>query len=205
MDKESRTFRIVELVIDENDEQAGIEAISVVSQPAIEESFIALNKHEVLLKEVNSEKRILMGAALIPNKPIYRKNEENEYYIYFSKSTVRKASELFFIRGNQNNSTLEHNVSLTGLTAVESWIVEDEKDKTRFYDLDVPIGTWMLSMKVQNDDVWNDYVKTGKVKGFSIEGYFASKLERPNEPTKQSAEIEAEQLLSKLKDLFKNE
>ena len=62
-----------------------------------------------------------------------------------------------------------------------------------------------LSMKVQNDDVWNDYVKSGKVKGFSIEGYFADKLERPNEPIKQSAEIEAEQLLSKLKDLFKNE
>tara|TARA_B110000967_G_C18850403_1_gene544293 strand:- start:350 stop:958 length:609 start_codon:yes stop_codon:yes gene_type:complete len=199
---------IIELFIDEEDEVSGIEAVSLVESGAIESDFIALKNQEFKFAEVNKEKRILMGAALIPNRPIYRKTEDNEYYIYFSKSTVRKASELFFIRGNQNNSTLEHNVPLTGLTAVESWIVEDEKDKSRFYDLDVPIGTWMLSMKVLNDDVWNDWILTGKVKGFSIEGYFADKLERANEPVKQSAEIDeeasAEQLLSKLKDLFKN-
>ena len=193
---------IIELFIDEEDKVSGIEAVSLVESGAIESDFIALKNQEFKFAEVNKEKRILMGGALIPNKPIYRKNEDNEYYIYFSKETVRKASELFFIHGNQNNSTLEHEMPLTGLTAVESWIVEDEKDKTRFYGLDVPIGTWMLSMKVLNDDVWNNYVKTGKVKGFSIEGYFASKLERPNEPIKQSAELEAEQLLSKLKDLF---
>ena len=193
---------IIELFIDEEDEVSGIEAVSLVESGAIESDFIALKNQEFKFAEVDKEKRILMGGALIPNKPIYRKNEDNEYYIYFSKETVRKASELFFIHGNQNNSTLEHEMPLTGLTAVESWIVEDEKDKTRFYGLDVPIGTWMLSMKVLNDDVWNNYVKTGKVKGFSIEGYFASKLERPNEPIKQSAELEAEQLLSKLKDLF---
>lgn len=196
---------IIELFIDEEDEVSGIEAVSIVESPAIESDFIALKNQEFKFAEVNKEKRILMGAALIPNKPIYRKNEENEYYIYFSKSTVRKASELFFIRGNQNNSTLEHNVPLTGLTAVESWIVEDEKDKTRFYDLDVPIGTWMLSMKVQNDDVWNDYVKTGKVKGFSIEGYFADKLERPNEPKKDMSKEEiAEAKIEELKQLFSN-
>ena len=193
---------IVELFIDEEDKVSGIEAVSLVESGAIESDFIALKNQEFKFAEVNKEKRILMGAALIPSKPIYRMNKDNEYYIYFSKETVRKASELFFIRGNQNNSTLEHQTPLTGLTAVESWIVEDEKDKTRFYGLDVPIGTWMLSMKVLNDDVWNNYVKTGKVKGFSIEGYFADKLERPNEPVKQSAELEAEQLLSKLKDLF---
>lgn len=183
---------IVELFIDEEDNVSGIEAVSIVESPAIESDFIALKNQEFKFAEVNKEKRILMGAALIPNKPIYRRNEENEYYIYFSKDTVRKASELFFIRGNQNNSTLEHQMPLTGLTAVESWIVEDEKDKTRFYGLDVPIGTWMLSMKVQNDEVWNDYVKSGKVKGFSIEGYFADKLERPNESNELS-KIEEEE------------
>lgn len=198
---------IVELFIDEEDEVSGIEAVSIVESPAIESDFIALKNQEFKFAEVNKEKRILMGAALIPNKPIYRKNEDNEYYIYFSKATVRKASELFFIRGNQNNSTLEHQMPLTGLTAVESWIVEDEKDKTRFYDLDVPIGTWMLSMKVHNDDVWNDYVKSGKVKGFSIEGYFADKLERPNEPN-QLAKIEEEEsqhIIEQLTALLKGE
>ena len=151
-----------------------------------------------------------MGAALVPNKPIYRRSGEDEYYIYFSKDTVRKASELFFIRGNQNNSTLEHNMPLTGLTAVESWIVEGEKDKTRHYDLDVPIGTWMVSMKVHNDDVWNNYVKTGKVKGFSIEGYFADKLEKPQDKSikdelSKIEEEEAQHILDQLTNLFDNE
>ena len=196
---------IIELFIDEEDEVSGISAVSLVESGAIESDWIALKNQEFKFAEVDKEKRILLGAALIPSKPIYRQSEDNEYYIYFSKSTVRKASELFFKRGNQNKSTLEHEVPLTGLTAVESWIVEGEQDKSRHYNLDVPVGTWMLSMKVENDDIWNNYVKTGKVKGFSIEGYFADKMERPNEPVKQSAELEAEQLLSKLKDLFKNE
>jgi len=70
---------IVELFIDEQDEVSGIEAVSIVENPAIEEDFIALKNHEVKFAEVNKEKRILMGAALIPNKPIYRKNEDNTF------------------------------------------------------------------------------------------------------------------------------
>ena len=203
-------MNIVELVIDENDDVSGIEAISVVESPAIEEDFIALKNQEYKLAEVDKEKRILMGAALVPNKPIYRKSGEDEYYIYFSKDTVRKASELFFIRGNQNNSTLEHNLPLTGLTAVESWIVESEKDKTRHYGLDVPVGTWMVSMKVLNDEIWNDYVKTGKVKGFSIEGYFADKLNRPQDKSIKDElakieEEEAEYLLGQIKGIIKKD
>lgn len=174
--------RIIELIIDEENEFSGIEAISVVENPAIEEDFIALKEHkEVKLAEVDKEKRILMGAALIPNKKIYRNSGEEEYYIFFSEDTVRKASELFLMKGNQNNSTLEHNVELEGMSVVESWIIEDEKkDKSRKYDFDLPIGTWMVSVKVNNDDVWNQ-VKAGEVKGFSIEGYFADKMDGPKE------------------------
>jgi hypothetical protein len=196
---------IIELFIDENDDVSGIEAVSIVENPAIEEDFVALKSQEFKFAEVNKEKRILMGAALIPNKPIYRANEENEYYIYFSRDTVRKASELFFIKGNHNKSTLEHQMPLEGLVAVESWIVEDkEKDKSKIYGMDMPLGTWMLSMKVLNDDVWNNYVKTGKVKGFSIEGYFADKVERPNEPNNLSAwnEEEEEYLVNELKQIL---
>tara|TARA_R100000329_G_scaffold100096_1_gene82631 strand:- start:1503 stop:3122 length:1620 start_codon:yes stop_codon:yes gene_type:complete len=204
-------MNIVELIIDENDDVSGIEAISVVESPAIEEDFIALKKEEYKLAEVDKEKRILMGAALVPNKPIYRKSGEDEYYIYFSKDTVRKASEMFFIRGNQNNSTLEHNLPLTGLTAVESWIVESEKDKTRHYGLDVPIGTWMVSMKVLNDDIWENYVKTGKVKGFSIEGFFVDKLQqRPKDKSIKDElakieEEEAEYLLGQIRGIIKKD
>lgn len=199
---------IIELFIDENDDVSGIEAVSIVENPAIEEDFVALKNQEFKFAEVNKEKRILMGAALIPNKPIYRRNEENEYYIYFSRDTVRKASELFFIRGNHNKSTLEHQMPLEGLVAVESWIVENkEKDKSSHYGMDMPLGTWMLSMKVLNDDVWENYVKTGKVKGFSIEGYFADKLERPNEPNDLSAweDEEEEYLVQELKQILSGE
>ena len=107
-------MKIIELIIDESDETSGIEAISLVEQPAIESNFVALNKHELQLKEIDAEKRILMGAALIPDKSIYRRNEKNEeYYIYFSKDTVRKASELFFKKSNHQNATFEHKTRLT--------------------------------------------------------------------------------------------
>ena len=174
-------MKLIELILDD-DEAIGVEAISVVENPAIESDFIALQNQEIKLAEIDKEKRLLMGALLIPKKPIYRKNGEDEYYIFFSEKTVQKASQMYLQNGNQSNSTLEHDAELQGLTLVESWIVEDkEKDKSALYGLDVPVGTWMGSVKVENEDLWNDYVKTGKVKGFSIEGYFADKMERPNE------------------------
>ena len=177
-------MKIIELILDD-DEAIGVEAISVVENPAIESDFVALNKQEIKLAEIDKEKRLLMGALLIPKKHIYRKSGEDEYYIFFSEKTVEKASQMYLMNGNQSNSTLEHNSELQGLTLVESWIVEDkQKDKSALYNLDVPVGTWMGSVKVNNDEVWNDYVKTGKVKGFSIEGYFADKMERPNEELK---------------------
>ena len=166
-------MNIFELLIDDESLQAGIQAISIVSAPAIEEDFVALKTQEekVELKTIDKEKRILMGAALIPNKPIYRRNGEDEYYIYFSQDTVRKASELFFINGNQNKATLEHQMDVQGTSVVESWIIEGEQDKSRMYGMELPVGTWMVSMKILNDELWEGYVKSGKVKGFSIEGY----------------------------------
>ena len=196
-------MRIVELVIDEDAMFSGIEAISIVDRPAIEENFIALSKeHKVELQEVDAEKRILMGAALVPNKNIYRQNEDEEYYIYFSENTVRKASELFLMRGNQNKSTLEHEADLHGLSVVESWIIEDEThDKSRKYGMELPVGTWMVSMKVNNDEVWENYVKTGKVKGFSIEGYFTDKLEMSSDfVSEQEAKEILEEVLNEMRD-----
>jgi len=197
-------MKIIELVIDEKDEMSGIDAVSVVSSPAIEENFIALGKHEVELKKIDEEKRILMGAALIPNKQIYRVNEKKEeYYIFFSEQTVKKASELFLMRSNQNNATYEHKDKLEGLSVVESWIIDDEKsDKSRLYGFDLPVGTWMISMKVNNDEVWKD-VKEGKVKGFSIEGFFADKYEMSLKDTISEPQTEDE-LIEKIKEIIRN-
>jgi len=196
-------MRIIELILDEEDLDAGVEAISIVESPAIESDFVALKNQEIKLAEVDKEKKILMGALLIPDKPIYRNGSEGEYYIFFSKDTIVKASQMFLQNGNQSRSTLEHAQALNGLTLVESWIVEDKaKDKTALYGLDVPVGTWMGSVKVNNEDVWNEYVKTNKVKGFSIEGYFADKMEAPKEAIEEQM---ASQLLNQIKTIITNE
>lgn len=190
--------KIIELVIDENDLQTGIHAVSVVHSPAIEENFIALAKHELELKEVDTEKKILMGAALVPNKQILRADKDGKgYYIYFSEDTIKKASELFLMRSNQNNATYEHKEKLNGMSVVESWVIDNpEMDKSKEYGFNLPKGTWMISMKVNNEDIWKD-VKAGKVKGFSIEGYFADKYEMSQEKN------EREEIINKLKELLK--
>ena len=189
-------FEIIELLIDETKVEMGVNAVSVVESPAIEESFVALNEHKIELKEVDNEKRILMGAALVPNKQIYRRVKDKEFYIFFSEDTIRKASELFLMRSNQNNATLEHEKKmLEGMSVVESWIIEDEKtDKSRLYNFNLPKGTWMISMKVNNDEVWKK-VKAGEVKGFSIEGYFIDKYDMS---------LQENELIEKLKDLILN-
>ena len=193
-------MRIVELILDEEQEESGIEAISIVESPAIESDFVALKQEEIKLAEVDKEKRILLGALLIPNKPIYRKGEQGDYYIFFSKDTISKASQMYLRNGRQNNSTLEHSKDLKGLTLVESWIVEDEvQDKSRKYGLNVPVGTWMGAVKVNNEQIWQEYVKTNKVKGFSIEGYFADKMEAPKENVEEQL---SEELLSKIKNIL---
>tara|TARA_R110001599_G_scaffold42894_5_gene129022 strand:+ start:2516 stop:3118 length:603 start_codon:yes stop_codon:yes gene_type:complete len=197
-------MRIVELILDEEQEESGIEAISIVESPAIESDFVALKTEEIKLAEIDKEKRILLGALLIPNKPIYRTGSEGDYYIFFSKDTISKASQMYLRNGYQNNSTLEHEKDLKGLTLVESWIVVDEvQDKSRKYGLNVPLGTWMGAVKVNNDEIWNEYVKTNKVKGFSIEGYFADKMESPKEKVKEdmSSEIDKNTLL-KIKEIL---
>jgi len=198
-------MKIIELIIDEDDDLNGIEAISLVESPAIHEDWIALKGNNLKLAELDKEKKLLIGALLIPNKPIYRKNKDEEYYIYFNRDTVSKASQKFLIQGNQNNTTLEHQHSLKGLTLVESWLVEDVvHDKSRKYGLEVPLGTWMGAVKVNSDQVWEEYVKTGLVKGFSIEGYFADKFETPKEKGLKKDFTEAKKTIKAIKDIFVN-
>tara|TARA_R110002012_G_C11510956_1_gene598402 strand:- start:223 stop:831 length:609 start_codon:yes stop_codon:yes gene_type:complete len=198
-------MKIVELIIDEDVDESGIDAISIVENPAIEEQFVALNSQEIKLAEISKEKKILLGALLVPNKPIFRTGDEGDYYIYFSKETVSKASQRYLTLGKQNNSTLEHEHSLKGLSLVESWIVEDKvHDKSRVYGMDVPVGTWMGAVKVNNDEIWSEYVSTNKVKGFSIEGFFADKMERPKESIKEDMSQD-EKLLNKIKNILTDE
>jgi hypothetical protein len=152
------------------EEKEGVFAISLVEHPAIEVDFVALSKEVLQLKTIDEDKRILMGAVLIPDKVIPR----DGYNIVFSKETIKLSQEFFFKRNNNKNSTIEHDANqfVEGFTIIESWIKEDnEKDKSNLYGYDLPVGTWFAMAKVDNDDAWAK-VKSGEVKGFSIDGYF---------------------------------
>lgn len=196
-------MQIIELILNEDSIDAGVQAISIVGDPAIESNFIALSKEpEIKLAKIDEEKRILLGPALIPNKTIYRKDGDREYYVYFSNDTIRKASQLFLKNSRQGQSTLEHAMKLTGLTVVESWIVDDtEKDKSAFYGMKMPVGTWMTAIKVDNEQVWNNEVKNGNVKGFSIEGYFADKTDLSHVAKEDENEKKLEEIKKLLSDV----
>lgn len=163
-----------EVVFDEGKDK-GVYALSVVESPAMEGEFIALNKQEeIKLAEVDKDQQILMGVALIPDKLIYRNQGGKEFNITFSSDTIKKIAHAFLKNGYQGNSTIEHENAISGVSVVESWIIEDElHDKSRAYGFDYPVGSWMATMKVDNKELWKDYVKTGKIKGFSIDGLFS--------------------------------
>jgi hypothetical protein len=162
--------KVMKCVIDD-DMKLGVQAISLVEFPAIETNWVALS--ETKLSAVSEERRMLYGPALIPEKYILRidKTTGEEFYIYFDKETVYKCAHQFMLKNLHHNHTLEHEFAVTGCTVVETWLKEDENDKSTHLGIDVPVGTWLVGSYVQNDDLWEE-VKLGKVKGFSIEGIF---------------------------------
>jgi hypothetical protein len=174
------------IIFDLDDEALGVYAISIVRQPATEGNFVALSKHNVELK-VDEERRMLFGPVLIPNKEILRidKKTQEEYFIEFPPATIVKAQQHFFKKSHQSDHTYEHQFKIDGLTVVESWIKEGENDKSVHLGMNYPIGTWFIGTKVDNDEAW-ERVKSGEVKGFSIEAQFA----KPSKEHRILAEIE---------------
>lgn len=166
----------IELFIDDEGD-GGINAISFVEFPAIEENFIALNEHKVEMKTIDEDKRLVVGLALVPNKLIYRRNRGFEYNITFSEQTVRKASEKYLKSLKLHNTTVAHETEVDGVFLTESWIVEDPiQDKTALYGLNAPKGAWAVSMRIDNDILW-ERIKKGDYLGFSIEGMFTEQEE----------------------------
>jgi hypothetical protein len=179
----------------------------LVQDAAIEADFVYFDKEKVLFSSVNNEQRLVMGAILIPNKKILRIDGEGKpYYVFFKPETVKKLSEMYLKNKYTDKATLEHNEKINGVTLVESWIKESAtKDKSALYNLNAPVGSWVGTFKIDNDTIWNDYVKTGDVKGFSIEGLFGHSLVSANEMFNLEkdislfSEVEAEILLEKIK------
>ena len=204
---------IYELVIeDENIDE--VFAISLVEEPAIESNFVFFDKEKVQFAAINDEKKLLMGPILIPDKQILRIDGEGmPYHVFFKPETIKRLSEMYLKKKYTDKSTLEHDSKIDGVTLVESWIVESRtKDKSALYGLSVPVGTWMGTFKVDNEDIWNNYVKTGDVKGFSIEGLFGHNLvsaakeqDYLNKEITDLEEHEAALVLSQIRALIKKD
>ena len=161
--------RVVKCVIDDQG-KLGISAIGLVHDPAIEELWVSLSK--LKLSEIQEERKMLYGAALIPDRHIMRLDGNGEeFFIVFEKETIMKCAHQFLKQNLQHSHTYEHEYAVAGCVVVESWIVESENDKSRHLGLDVPIGTWMIGTKVDDESIWEE-VKNGSIRGFSIEGMF---------------------------------
>ena len=183
--------KIVELIIADESEELTIDAISLVTSPAIEQNFVFFGKEKnnLTFAKIDEEKRMLVSPALIPNKQIFRHdpNTNSDYYVYFSKDTVRQASELYLKHNNHHKATYQHEDRVSGVLTIESWIKEGDMDKSKLYGYDLPNGTWFVKMKIENDEMW-EKIKEGELKGLSIEGYFIDKMEKMSETVKPTDE-----------------
>lgn len=200
--KETKTTSIVELIISDDNQELAIDAISLVTAPAIESEFVFFGKEKnnLTFAKVDEEKRMLVSPALIPNKNIFRHdpNTDSDYYVYFSKETVRKAAELYLKHNNHHKATYQHQDRVSGVLTVESWIKEGDSDKSKLYGYDLPNGTWFVKMKIENDELWQK-IKAGELKGLSIEGYFTNKFEQMN----KIKETTTEEILSAFNELVR--
>jgi len=196
-----KATKIVELVIADDSEELAIDAISLVTSPAIEQDFVFFGKEKnnLTFAKVDEEKRMLISPALIPNKQIFRHdpNTDSDYYVYFSKETVQKASELYLKHNNHHKATYQHQDRVSGVLTVESWIKEGDSDKSKLYGYDLPDGTWFVKMRIDNDELWQE-IKSGNLKGLSIEGYFTNKFEQMN----KKKEFTDEEVRNAIKELL---
>lgn len=184
---------VYEAVFEEGKSE-GVYALSVVENPAMQDMWITLSEHpqQIELAQVNEEKRLLLGAALIPDKPIYRNVDGNEFYITFKAETIERLWHNFFKSQNNNNSSLEHEIKLEGMSVVEGWTVEDpEKDKSAVHGKTYPKGTAVALMKVDNDEIWQK-VKQGDIKGFSIDALLGLQQINLSETLKTEIEMTEE-------------
>ena len=150
-------------------------AISLVSDPAVEETLVYMSQDKEDIKLSSDEKHMVFSAVLVPDKPIYRNDGEREFYLTFTKESIEKMSQDYIKEFRQKNVTLQHEEEAPEVCLVESWIKTDlALDKSVALGLNpaLPVGTWIGGFKVNNIDTW-ERVKSGELKGFSVESMIA--------------------------------
>lgn len=177
-------------------------AISLVEAPATESAFVYMSEQKPMKFNTDEEKHMVYGCAMLPDFPIYRRLEKEEFYVTFPKDTIERLSQNFLKQGFQKNWTKNHDEEANGITVVESWIKADmEKDKSVAIGLDneLPVGTWFVGAKVDDVDLW-DKIKNGEWNGFSIEAF----IELDEIESKFSIEttIDEDSFLDKLKGII---
>jgi hypothetical protein len=211
-------MKLYELILDtEDDADSGVFALSLVADPAIEASWVYFSKsgkQQIKFATVDNDKRTIVAPVLIPDMQILRIDEYTgeEYKVYFTKDTVEQLAQKYLQNGYQNKATFEHSENIDGeVTVVESWVSKSStKDKSALYfNRAFPIGTWFVTMKVNDESLWQDYVKTGIVKAISLEGIFDHKLVKAAKVNslmeKQISDLteeEAKDLLNKIHSLL---
>ena len=212
-------MKLFELKI-EDEEVDEVFALSLVENPAIEADWVFFSKdgerEEVKFATIDSDKRLIVAPVLIPEKRILRIDEKSgeEYKVFFTAETVEKLAQNYLKKGYQDKATIEHGKNIDGkVTVVESWVSKSSvKDKSALYfNRAFPIGTWFITMKVNDDNLWQNYVKTGIIKAISLEGIFSHQLVKQSrvesflsKDIESLTEVEIEILLSKIAGLFES-
>jgi hypothetical protein len=156
-----------------SDDVEGLQAIAFVDAPAIGLNYQAFAPHK--FEVINEEKRIVMGAAMIPDLPIYRRDERGEYYAIFRKETIKALVQKLFKENKHNNFNEQHNAFkiLDGVYIYQSFITDKELGILPPQGFEnVADGTWFIAAKVENDEAWSKVKEDGILKGFSVEGVF---------------------------------
>lgn len=184
-------------------------AISLVESPAIEETLVALEEQKpIKVQLADEEKYMVYSAVLVPDKPIFRRNDDgDEFYIEFTKESIEKMAQEYLMNYRQNEITLDHETMANDITLVESWIKTDMyKDKSVAIGLseDLPIGTWIAGLKVNQIDAWNR-IKNGELRGFSVESMISLEEFSKQEQNTNNMNIETNDMFwDKLKNILKD-
>jgi hypothetical protein len=189
---------LYELKLDEQTNEFGVDIISLVDAPAIEKNYVMFESHKVEWT-ANNERMIVSGPAMIPDKLIYRNDANGEYNTVISKDTIEAVVLRYMEQGNQSNVNLMHGAKAKDVFVFESFLSDSQRGIAPMagYE-DLPNGTWFVSMKVNNPAVWQQ-VKEGKLKGFSIEGFFG--MEKKEVKTEMSIDRAFDEILELVKEI----